>query len=127
MCEHGLSEQLIGDESFEPRHGYESMTSWLEAGGEVPDAVFAANDFLAVGVVRALHAHGLRVPEDVAVAGFDNSIDADFLIPRIGSVEQNFGELVEESLELLVGAMAGEEPRTVLISPELVVRESSVR
>lgn len=53
--------------------------------------------------------------------------DADFLIPRIGRVEPNFGELVEKSLELLVGAMAGEEPRTLLISPELVVRDSSVR
>ena len=96
------------------------------------DAVVVGNDQMALGVFRALHYLGRRVPEDLAVVGYDNIPEAPFLVPSLTSVRQHLTELgciaVEELhkfIEARVQDAPPPEPVVRLIMPELVVRESS--
>jgi DNA-binding LacI/PurR family transcriptional regulator len=89
-------------------------------------AVFAANDHLALGVLRALHERGRRVPHDVSVVGFDDVPEAAFFIPPLTTVRQSFGDVARAALTLLLGQMKAEPGAadTVIVPAQLVVRES---
>jgi DNA-binding LacI/PurR family transcriptional regulator len=93
-------------------------------------AVFASNDQMALGVLRAMHEAGRRVPEAVSVVGFDDVPESSYFMPPLTTVRQDFGEVGSRSLRILVRAIdsvaAGERPPDgSLVSPELVVRASS--
>jgi DNA-binding LacI/PurR family transcriptional regulator len=92
-------------------------------------AVFVANDHMALGVLRAFREAGLRTPADVAVAGFDDTPQAEFFPPPLTTVRQDFGLLGRSSIELLLehieGTTTEAEHRT--IAPELIVRASTAR
>lgn len=89
-------------------------------------AVFAANDHLALGVLRALHERGRRVPHDVSVIGFDDVPEASYFIPPLTTVRQSFGDVARAALTLLLGQMKAEPGAadTVIVPAQLVVRES---
>ncbi|MFC4109404.1 LacI family DNA-binding transcriptional regulator [Micromonospora zhanjiangensis] len=92
-------------------------------------AVFCASDQLALGVLRALHEAGRRVPEDVSVVGFDDTPDAGHYLPPLTTVRQDFAELGRRSLGLLLAQLdrSDREPaarRTVQV-PRLIVRSST--
>ena len=89
-------------------------------------AVFAANDHLALGLLRALGEHGRRVPEDVSVVGFDDVPESAFFRPPLTTVRQDFAALARTALDVLLGLVNGDEqPRRSTIPPELVVRAST--
>lgn len=124
--EFGLDGQVVGPGEWTPRAGYE-LTSALIASG-LPDALFAANDMIAIGALHALHQHGLRVPEDVAVVGFDNTLGAEFLLPSLTTVAQPFAEVGREALRHLLSRLdedAGSVGSPGTLSPRLVVRRST--
>ena len=89
-------------------------------------AVFAANDHLALGLLRALHERGRRVPRDVSVVGFDDVPEAAFFIPPLTTVRPDFDAVAAAGLSLLLAqiADAAPDPGRVVIAPELVVRDS---
>ncbi|MET0813407.1 MAG: LacI family DNA-binding transcriptional regulator [Microbacterium sp.] len=93
------------------------------------DAVFALNDTLALGVLRALGEEGIRVPEDVAVIGFDNIDEARFSVPSLTSVDTGRAEIADIAVELLVERIneKGERrpPRTVKPGFSIATREST--
>lgn len=90
-------------------------------------AIFAANDQMAIGVLRALAQAGRRVPEDVSVAGFDGLDEAAFLSPPLTTVRQDFDAVAERIVSLMIDQIAtGPAPASaVLVPPRLVVREST--
>ena len=89
-------------------------------------AVFSANDQMAIGLLRALHEAGVRVPDDVSVVGFDDSPESGYLIPPLTTVRQNFAEVGRRAIAVLHAAISGEDENLErLIAPELVVRTSS--
>ena len=90
-------------------------------------AVFAANDQMALGLLRALAEAGRAVPGDVAVVGFDDIADAADYLPPLTTVRQDFGELGERAVEALIAAIDGRPPRTDLVPTRLIVRGSSAR
>ncbi|HEX8520404.1 MAG TPA: LacI family DNA-binding transcriptional regulator [Pseudonocardia sp.] len=102
----------------------------LDGGGPPPDAVFAFNDTLALGAMRALLRRGLRIPEDVAVVGIDDVAEAPFTTPPLSSVSPDLDEIAHYALDLLdeqIGAGDGERPaREVVTGFGLAVRESTV-
>ncbi|HEU4349262.1 MAG TPA: LacI family DNA-binding transcriptional regulator [Actinoplanes sp.] len=89
-------------------------------------AVFAANDHLALGLLRALHERGRRLPGDVSVVGFDDVPEAAYFIPPLTTVRPDFDAVAQAGLDLLLAQMAGttEAPGRVVIAPELVIRDS---
>lgn len=90
-----------------------------------PTAVFAANDQLALGLLRAFAEAGLRVPGDVSVVGFDDVDGSANFWPPLTTVRQEFGPLGRRCVELLLAAIAGEATEPALVEPHLVVRASS--
>nr|WP_225954867.1 LacI family DNA-binding transcriptional regulator [Kibdelosporangium phytohabitans] len=92
------------------------------------DAVFAASDPMAAGAMRALHSAGRRVPDDVAVIGFDdNPRVAPLLDPPLTSVHQDPGEQVREMIEMLLRLLSGEQPpqRHLVLPVSLTTRQSA--
>jgi len=91
----------------------------------LPDAVFAANDQLALGLLAAFAHAGVRVPQDVALVGFDDEPGAAFYAPPLTTVRQDFGALGRRAVQAVVDALAGGAPGHQAIAPALVVRRSS--
>jgi DNA-binding LacI/PurR family transcriptional regulator len=97
---------------------------------QIPDAraIFVANDHMALGVLRALHERGRRVPEDVSVVGFDDTPESAYFIPPLTTVRQDFQRVGRAAVRLLVDQLTSGTKRKdrVLIDPELVCRKSSL-
>ncbi|MFI2754471.1 LacI family DNA-binding transcriptional regulator [Cellulomonas sp. P22] len=90
-----------------------------------PSAVFAANDQLALGLLRAFWEGGLRVPGDVAVVGFDDATGSAYFIPPLTTVRQDFVALGRLTMEALTAALEGRQVTRHTIAAQLVVRSSS--
>jgi DNA-binding LacI/PurR family transcriptional regulator len=100
----------------------------LLASGAAFTAIFAANDLSAIGAIRALRTHGLQVPKDVSVIGFDDIHLAGYVTPALTTIRQPTYAMGRRAAELLIDAVEGAgslTPETVLFEPELVVREST--
>ncbi|SCL44546.1 transcriptional regulator, LacI family [Micromonospora citrea] len=89
-------------------------------------AVFTANDHLALGVLRALHEHGRRVPDDMSVVGFDDVPEAAFFIPPLSTVRPDFAAVARASLDLLLAQIDtnATDPGRHTIAPTLIPRRS---
>ncbi|WP_019854374.1 LacI family DNA-binding transcriptional regulator [Actinopolyspora mortivallis] len=116
-------EVLFGD--WSPDSGYANGLALAERVGT--GAVFVANDQMALGVLRAFHERGLRVPEDVLVAGFDDVPESAYFTPSLTTVRQDFDAVGRSAMELLLQRIEGaEHPEArVVVPPELVVRQST--
>lgn len=110
----------VGDYSFES--GQAAMTRMLE---HRVDAVFAANDRMASGAITAVRRAGLRVPEDIAIAGFDDSGLAATHEPAITTIHQPWEQISAQMVAVLLETIAGAPPRSVVLDTELVVRDSA--
>jgi DNA-binding LacI/PurR family transcriptional regulator len=107
--------------------GYEAgrrLVARREA-GEAVTAVFAANDQMAVGVLRALAEADLRVPQDVSVVGFDDIPEAAYLSPPLTTVRQDFAELGRQCVDIVLRLLDGGDGESEPVRPELVVRASA--
>jgi DNA-binding LacI/PurR family transcriptional regulator len=111
---------------FTQAGGAEAMQRILDARPDI-DAVFAASDLMASGAMQVLRAAGRRIPEDVAIVGFDDSPIAETTEPPLTSVRQPIEEMGREMVRLLLEHTAdpGSVPRKVILATELVPRRSS--
>jgi LacI family transcriptional regulator len=119
-----LDEQLVVEGDWSEPSGYAAMRRLL---GARPDAVFAGNDAMALAALRALKEEGLRVPDDVALVGFDDMPAAAVSEPSLTTVRQpvrRLGEVATTTLLELIADPRGLPRRTVLPT-ELVIRSSS--
>ena len=124
--------RAAGAEVPPPLSGDWSPRSGFEAGqllARVPEvtAVFAANDQMALGLLRAVHEHGRRVPEEISVVGFDDASEALYFTPPLTTVRQDFGEVGRCSLRLLLNQIRSGRRGVegVVVDPELVIRQST--
>jgi DNA-binding LacI/PurR family transcriptional regulator len=104
-----------------------AMTKLLQRKPEL-DAVFAASDLMAAGAIRALEASGKRIPDDVAVIGFDdNPVLAPVMTPPLSSVHQDPRLLVRHMVETLMSLLAGDNvtPARHILGVSLTLREST--
>jgi DNA-binding LacI/PurR family transcriptional regulator len=106
--------------------GFEAMQSLLERGADF-DGVFAASDLIAIGALRALAGRGLRVPEDVALVGFDDIPMASFVNPALTTIRQDTKLAGEVLVDNLLKLIRGEPVESAVLPGKLVVRRSSVR
>jgi LacI family transcriptional regulator len=96
------------------------------ADGGLPDAIVCANDQMAIGVLRAFGARGIRVPDDVALVGFDDIFPASLCDPPLTTVRQPIRELGERACDRLIERIADPSlrPKVELLPTELVLRSS---
>ncbi|CAM5466905.1 LacI family DNA-binding transcriptional regulator [Streptomyces fumanus] len=117
---------LVVEGDFTQESGRRAMTGLIERHPEL-DAVFAASDSMAAGALTALLAAGRRVPQDVAVIGFDDFLLAEHTEPRLTTVRQPVEEIGRAMVRLLLEEMEDSAAawRHVILRTELVVRDSA--
>ncbi|WP_436761853.1 LacI family DNA-binding transcriptional regulator [Streptosporangium sp. V21-05] len=119
------SRRLIEHGDYTQLGGESAMARLLERAPDI-DAVFVASDLMAAGALSALRAAGRRVPEDVAVGGFDDSAVALTTHPPLTTVRQSLERVAEETVRLLLALIDGAENLEPVILPTtLIVRESA--
>jgi LacI family transcriptional regulator len=122
-----LTVQIDADDPS-PMLGY-PFAKQLLGRGKPFTALFAYNDISAIGSIRALQEHGLRVPQDVSVIGFDDIPGAAFYTPSLTTVRQPLKRMGEVAAQSLLERIEGlkDYPSEIAIEPELVVRESTAK
>jgi LacI family transcriptional regulator len=130
LREHGIASDpaLIMESNYQRHGGYRSMQQLLALPPDQwPTAIFACNNFLAVGAVEALREAQLTVPHDMALVCFDDIELASALDPFLTVVAQparSFGTIAAQFLFERIDGDAGQQPRRVVLTPELIVRRS---
>ncbi|MFE6662895.1 LacI family DNA-binding transcriptional regulator [Streptomyces sp. NPDC057697] len=128
MAEAGLGadDRLIAPADFSEEGGARAMRELLARRPDV-DAVFAASDVMAAGARQVLREAGRRIPDDVALIGFDDSAVARHMDPALTSVRQPIEEMGRTMARVLLKEIAGEHPERpqIVLPTELVVRDSS--
>ena len=114
---------VVGD--FQRRSGVEAIRLLVDERGAAFDAVAAASDAMALGVMDALRARGRRVPEEIAIVGFDDVEEARFATPALTTVRQPLREQGELAVEIVLALRRGEPiAEQITLSTELVTRRS---
>jgi DNA-binding LacI/PurR family transcriptional regulator len=115
-----------GDYSF--KSGHRAALSLLSQ-KDTPTAIFAISDIMAIGVLRAAREKGLKVPEDLAVVGFDNISFSSMCDPMLTTVSQPKYDIGCTAMDLLLKTIQGElkEPVEIILENELIIRESTIR
>jgi LacI family transcriptional regulator len=128
LMEAGLREnELIYYGAFNEQSGYE-LTNQAMTQTPKPTAIFGANNFIAIGIIKALHDLKLDVPGDVSVVGFDDLPESMFMKPFLTVARQRAYEMGRLATELLLKRISGELPeehRELILPIEIIVRESS--
>ena len=124
LADAGLTPYAEEEGDYSEASGAEAARRLLDGGR--PDAIFVASDLMARGALTALRAAGVRVPEDIALVGFDDSSVAVTTDPQLTTMRQPMYAQGEAMAQVLLSRLAGEDPpRTTILPTELVVRASA--
>ncbi|MCR5426416.1 MAG: LacI family transcriptional regulator [Lachnospiraceae bacterium] len=116
---------------YSPQLGEETMDALFErlekAKKPLPEAIIAINDGTAVGVLRSIRHHGYRVPEDIAVVGYDNVCVSEFVEPKLTTIDYDYDAFGRKLVDTVIRAVEGKKkiPSLQLLKPDIIVRESS--
>lgn len=114
-------------DTYSMENGYQATKQLIES-GERFTAIYAIADSLAIGAIRALQDAGLRVPEDISVAGYDGIELGDYIMPRLTTLRQPVEEMARQTIKLLFHIISGkEEHQHIVYAGELVEKESTAR
>lgn len=126
LAQAGLADSVLIRGDWSAESGYRAGRE-LAAAGNVT-ALFAANDQMALGALRAFSEAGLRVPTDISVVGYDDQAEAAYFVPPLTTVNQDFKELGARCMQMLLFDMAnGHSGSASVVNPKLVVRSSTGR
>jgi DNA-binding LacI/PurR family transcriptional regulator len=127
LAAHGLpfEEDLLIAGSFSRQSGQDAMVHLLDL-PKPPNAVFVSSDRMALGAMRAVYDRGLRIPQDMAIVGYDDLFLAEHTNPPLTTVQTPIDEISTRSTRMLIDAIRGLhiEPRQVILPTRLVVRQS---
>ena len=126
MDDAGVAAGPVVDGDFTLLGGARAMREILEA-REKPDGIFIASDLMASGAIPVLLDRGVRIPEDVAIVGYDDSAAALSTEVRLTTVRQPSREMGWQMADILIDVLGGatDRPREVILPTELVVRDSA--
>jgi DNA-binding LacI/PurR family transcriptional regulator len=112
--------------NYHRRDGAEAMAHLLDL-PERPDAVFCFNDLLAIGALRTIAQRGLRVPEDIAVVGFDNTEESAYSVPSLTTIAPDKAAVASEAVDLIRRRVSGEQfpPQDLQTPFALEIRQST--
>ncbi|MES2900250.1 MAG: LacI family DNA-binding transcriptional regulator [Pseudomonadota bacterium] len=115
---------IIRPKAFTFESGFDSMSAALKKSGAGIDGVFAASDLLAMGAIRALTEHRLRVPEDVSVIGYDDTPGAASFVPPLTSVHQYLRDGGVLLAKKMLGLIQGESVSSEMLPTTLISRQT---
>lgn len=119
-----LNDGFIVEGDYNDKSGYQEMKKLLELGMQ-PTAVIAINDFTAIGIIRAALERGLKIPEDISVASFDDTFITNICYPRLTSVSLEYEEFGKKLVDTAIDAVEGKDPmRKQTVLPRLSIRDS---
>jgi DNA-binding LacI/PurR family transcriptional regulator len=126
MAKAGIEKEL----TILPAHlaadsAHPDISAFLDSGGERPQGIVAASDVIAMSALTALAEHGIAVPGDVRVLGYDDLSIASHTVPRLSTIRQDLAQGAAHLVDLLFRRIGGEETGSVVMTPELVVRRST--
>lgn len=130
-CRAALSSAGLADNlSILPAHltaetAHPAISKWLDDTQSIPNGIIAASDVIAMSALRALAEHGVKVPGQVHVVGYDDLPFANQTVPTLSTVKQDLAAGAGHLVDLLFRRIAGEATRSVVLKPELVIRQSS--
>lgn len=125
-----VNPEWIFEGNWSAESGYRGAEKLLHEFPDI-DAIFAFNDQMALGVQKAASTSRIRIPEDLALAGYDNIPESEFYSVSLTTISQGFTELGKVAMQELERRIKGEErsgttnPEAIFIKPELIVRQSS--
>jgi len=123
---HGLGDRIVvTGEDFSVQNGY-LETKLALAREERPTAIFALSNLILLGVVKAVHESGLRIPDDISVVSFDDNMLFNYLDPAITCIGQPTDEIGTLAVKLLIRAVRepGAAPSHLHLPPSLIIRRS---
>ena len=108
--------------------GYVAAIEMLES-SDPPTAIFALTDMQALGVLRAAEDLGIRVPDELSIAGYDDQVYSGIAEPALTTVRQDVLAIGERAVDILVSEVEAKERQHLMVNlrPELVVRESTAK
>jgi PAS domain S-box-containing protein len=116
---------LVVSGNFLENSGEEAVVTLLEKRKCSFDAIIASNDNMAVGAMKELSKRNIRIPEDVALIGFDNLVGSEYMVPALTTIRQPLYEQGKKALEIAVDILErGETPKEIVLPTELVIRNS---
>src|SRR5262249_46278384 len=130
LAKHKLrfDKSLVRECGFIEDQGYDAMRDWI-ADGDLPEAVFAVNDPVAIGAMHALTEAGYRVGRDIAVVGAGNIHYGDMLSVPLTTVAWPTAEIGQQAARLLIEMIEGDassrSPQSIVVPPYLIARHSS--
>jgi DNA-binding LacI/PurR family transcriptional regulator len=120
-----FDEALVGDGDWTPASGYTWTRRFLDL-PEPPTALFSSNDMMVAGVVRAVQERGLKVPDDLAIVGFDDLLQTTMIFPELTTIRQPCVEMGMRAAELLLDQLEHNrrERAQIILPTTLIIRES---
>ena len=122
-----VPDSFIQEGNFEYRSALIAGEKLLKQ-SQRPTAIFASNDEMAAGLIAAAHKAGLSVPDDLSIAGFDDSLVATVVWPQLTTVRQPIKEMAAKAVKILIEkcrAESDENPNMELLPTEIIMREST--
>ena len=128
---HRHLDQHWAEGNWSSKSGISAFKELLEKFPQM-DALFVGNDQMALGVLKTAHEMGKKIPEDLAVIGFDGIAESEFYLPSLSTVYQNQNELGSIAIQELVRLVEAKlkdsqtpEPKYITVLPEMIIRQSS--
>jgi LacI family transcriptional regulator len=122
-----VDESLILSGSFKSKSGYDNLLKLIKS-DNIPDAVFAGNDLIALGILHCAQEQGLRVPEDLGIIGFDDIPYADLPQVQLTTIAQPKYQMGKYAIELLLKELNDKtkrEIKRIILEPELIIRKTT--
>lgn len=126
LAEAGMADRL----TILPAHltaetAHLTISKWLDETETIPNGIIAASDVIAMSALRALSEHGVSVPDEVRVVGYDDLAFANQTVPPLSTIRQDLSAGAAHLVDLLFRRIDGESTQSVVLEPTLVVRQSS--
>jgi len=118
-----IQEKLHFRANFSEESGYQAANELVKSGVEF-SAIACASDLIAIGAIKALREHGLRVPNDKAIIGFDDIPTAEHLAPSLSTIQQDTFEAGKALVDSVIRSINGEAAKSVLLPTKLIIRDS---
>lgn len=126
LKEKKLEDSLVWEGDWSASSGYDAAKKIVKI--QKISAIFAGNDAMALGALKAISEAGLSVPENLSLVGFDDLPESQFFTPSLTTARQDFTEVGEQALAILLGLINKKKARmNVAIKPEILIRESSAK